>query len=330
MTAGDLAPERPSPLSRVWRWADGLARLSFTAVAAPTVLALFARLHWFLDNLTSFTVQYAAAAMLSVAAFLVLRRPWWAAAACVVVAANLVQLWSAPHDEPPTKGEPLRIVSANIHWTNREFDRVLAFVRETRPDVLLVVECTPAWEQALDPLRAELPHIVAVPRDDPFGIALFSRLPFETTELLEAAGTGFPSIVARLRRGDQTLTVVGTHPPPPISAAASAARNSQLADLASLARRTEGEVLLLGDLNVSPWSPHFQDLLNAGGLADTRRGFGAYATWPVHRPPMLTPIDHVLISDGLIALDRSVGPNVGSDHYPVVATVAFRGSTGDR
>jgi endonuclease/exonuclease/phosphatase (EEP) superfamily protein YafD len=76
---------------------------------------------------------------------------------------------------------------------------------------------------------------------------------------------------------------------------------------------------VVGDLNVTPWSPTFRDLLQAPGLVDTARGRGLRGTWPVCLPGMRIPIDHCLVSGDLQVLDRQVGPGVGSDHFPVMA-----------
>lgn len=315
-------PADARPIPRWRQVAGGLAALVLLATAVPTALMFLARLHWALDNLTAFVVQYAAAAAVCLAALLALRRWQWAVAAAVVLALNLLRLLPVAV-APAGEGAALRVVSANVNFRNRDPDRVLAFVREAKPDVLVVLEFTPAWNEALAPLRAEMPHAVVLPRDDPFGIALFSRIPLEETEVDEAGGTGFPSIVARLDVDGEPLTVIGSHPPPPVNAAAAADRNLHFSQLARRAETELGEVILAGDLNVSPWSPHFRDLLRVGRLADSRRGFSPQATWPTFFPPLMTPIDHVLVSDGVAIADRRLGPELGSDHRPVIADVTI-------
>jgi endonuclease/exonuclease/phosphatase (EEP) superfamily protein YafD len=85
-----------------------------------------------------------------------------------------------------------------------------------------------------------------------------------------------------------------------------------------LARKRTGALVLLGDLNTTSWSPHFRDLINTAGLKDSRAGFGIQPTWPAGTPPLWIPLDHCLVSPEIKVHDRRVGPNVGSDHFPVI------------
>lgn len=317
-----IAPPAPVRHARSRRVADALARRMLLATAAATVLALLARLHCLFDDLTSFTVQYAIAAAVCLAAFLALRRFRWSAGAAVVLAVNLVRLWPEGGLSVTTTGPPLRIVSANVHAANRDFDTFLRFVEAESPDVVLVLEVSADWAKALEPLRERYPAAVIRPRRDNFGLALFSRVPAEI-DIVDLGDAELPSVIARLTHDGRPLTLIGTHPLPPISSATAAARNTQFAAVAKAARETRGGVVVAGDLNVSPWSPHFRDLLRDGGLVDRRRGFGAQPTWPTFCPPLMTPIDHVFVSDGLGVLNRHAGPNIGSDHRPVVADIAF-------
>jgi hypothetical protein len=50
----------------------------------------------------------------------------------------------------------------------------------------------------------------------------------------------------------------------------------------------------MGDLNVSPFSPHFQALLSGGNLKSAAQGFGWQPTWPTFLPPAGIQIDHAL------------------------------------
>lgn len=90
------------------------------------------------------------------------------------------------------------------------------------------------------------------------------------------------------------------------------------AQLPRYVHRAASPVLLLGDLNVSPWSPYFRRLLRESGLRDSSQGRGVRPTWPTFNPLMLIPIDHCLYSPGIAIVNRQTGPHVGSDHFPVI------------
>jgi endonuclease/exonuclease/phosphatase (EEP) superfamily protein YafD len=81
-------------------------------------------------------------------------------------------------------------------------------------------------------------------------------------------------------------------------------------------------LILAGDFNVTGWSYWFQNMRDTMKLRDTRQGFGIQPSWPVQLPILLIPIDHVLVSEQFIVLNRRTGKNVGSDHYPVYVELA--------
>ena len=76
--------------------------------------------------------------------------------------------------------------------------------------------------------------------------------------------------------------------------------------------------VLLGDLNITPWSPYFKDFIQVTGLQESRKGLGLYPTWPTWLPPLRIPIDHSLISIGITVQAFSLGHDIGSDHFPVI------------
>jgi endonuclease/exonuclease/phosphatase (EEP) superfamily protein YafD len=211
----------------------------------------------------------------------------------------------------------LRVMSANVHTSNRDYERFLQTVRAADPDVLLVMEIDERWLQAMEELRDDYPHGTSAPRADNFGIGLFSKLPVEAPQVKYVGSAGVPSIQGCLKVGDEKVNIVGTHPLPPMGRN-SALRNEQLSAIADLAAGINGPVIVAGDLNTTPWSPFFRKLLKRSGTRDSRRGFGVQPTWPSHWGSAGIPIDHVLVSDEIHVKDRHVGPAFGSDHRAVV------------
>lgn len=152
---------------------------------------------------------------------------------------------------------------------------------------------------------------------------LLSLNKIQRSELKEFGTISVYAIVAHLTVDEQPLTIIGAHVLAPLNRGYGQLRNTHLADLARTARAQSGPVLLIGDLNVTPWSPYFGALLRDAALRDSRRGFGVQPTWPVQWPPLRIPIDHCLASPSIAIHRWTRGPRVGSDHFPIIVDFAM-------
>jgi endonuclease/exonuclease/phosphatase (EEP) superfamily protein YafD len=296
--------------------------------AAGTLFAYLARLSWAFDLFSHWRVQYTLLLLASTVLLLAARRWRLALLPAALAALNLAAVLPVYRGggDYTTPGRPLRLVSANIEASNTHSDKVLDLVAQEDPDVLVLTEFTYRWFDDLHDLDARYPDRVLLPHDDNFGIALYSRLPIVDWQPLEAFDADLRGVLAHLSASGRTFTLIAVHTVPPIGGEASRLRNRQLRQLARLARGVSGPLLLAGDLNTSPWSPNFADLLSESGLRDSRRGFGVEPTWPsFFPPPMRTPIDHCLAPPTVRILDRCVGPYTGSDHLPIVVDFALPG-----
>lgn len=299
--------------------------------ALATVAGFASRYGWLFELASHFRVQYGVALTLCAIGLVLLRR-YRLAIGCVLLAiGNLVLLlpFYPLHGRTAmaASGPSLRAVTLNLHHTNTAYPQVRAALTQLAPDVIVLQEVTRHWLTELTPLRAAYPHVIAEPREDPFGIALFSRLPFAQADIVPIGTAGLPSVIVRLKIDGKSLTLIGTHPLPPVSPQAAGLRNQQLVALAARVRQTTTEpVLLMGDLNITPWSCYFQQLLSDSGLRDSAIGHGIQSTWPVSWWPLWIPIDHGLYSTGITIETRQVGNAVGSDHYPLVIEFSLNGS----
>ncbi len=313
----------PHPSTLVRRF---LAAIAFAAwaVALPaglgTLAAFGARHDWRLELLCHFRVQYFWGLFMASVAMTVTAQRRAALAAFVLALVNsalIVPLYFGP--APPAASAPsTRALSINVRFLNDDYDRTIAMVRREQPDFALFLEVTPQWSAALRALDGEYPFSQVLPRRDAAGIALYSRVPIEQFEVRGRATIGLPTFTATLALRDGLLTLLGTHPASPGSPEHFAMRNRQFEALGRWAREADGAVMVLGDLNSTSWSPYFSDMLRAGNLLDSRRGFGVEPTWPNLPLPLRIPIDHCLVSGQIAIHARRVGGAVGSDHRPIV------------
>lgn len=286
-------------------------------LAAPvyvgTLLPVVAGL-WWADLFSHFRVQYAL--VLAVALLISRRRRYlrlWIGALLLWNLSAVIGLsFGAPRGTPET-GDTV-VLSANLLSDNDDVSALLSVIADEDPDVIALLEFTPTWQAAIGPLRVQYPHAIEDPRSDNFGIALLSRLPL-TGGVVEYGGAGFPSILATVPSG---LTILATHPPPPVGGTYAGYRDSQFRDIAAAVATTPA-VLVVGDLNATGFSRAFRRLERDGGLQPASQRWAP--TWPTYFPPLWIPLDHALVTEDVIVSDFRVAASVGSDHYPVVVRV---------
>jgi endonuclease/exonuclease/phosphatase (EEP) superfamily protein YafD len=291
------------------------------------VATFLARWGWLFETATHFRIHIILG-LLVIAALFMLGRQWPLAGVTLLVSligfSSLVPFyfgskWASAAQEDTV----YRALALNVHYHNHAHDELLAFVAETDPDIIVLSEVTPAWQDALQPLMTEYPYFHSVGFKGNNRI-IYSRLPFAGDGLGRVEDEERPSVVATLDLGETEMTIVGVHLRPPLSAGRTSQRNRQLDNLADFTRAETGPMMLTGDFNITPWSPVFRDFLEQAGLKDARMGYGLAPTWPTHWPVGGIPIDHTLVSPGITIHNFQRGPNVGSDHYPIIVDFSLQ------
>lgn len=210
------------------------------------------------------------------------------------------------------------------------FEPILKLLMRDRPDLVVLNEVDFEWLEQLRKLDTGY-ELFDTPAQGKFGNLLMSRHPIESVEIKTFTARWSPSIIARLDVAGQATVLVATHPSAPMDSTTWENRNQHLQELSRYVGEQSVPVLVTGDLNITMWSPHFDDLLRNSELNETRDNFGIYPTFPASRwglklPwPLRIPLDHVLASDEWTVLGCKTGPNVGSDHLPLIVDVELRG-----
>lgn len=317
------------------RFLAAMFAIALIAANAATLLALLAGTGWPAELFSHFPVQYALAQIAGIAFFLALRPRWLGLVSLPLLGLNLWLLapyyWQSgrAHAAPAAS---LRVMTLNINAENPHADLVLQAIEAENPDLLLLLEITPGWWEATPAeFRQRYPYRAAEITDSPFGIALLSRQPFVYHDILHLGIYGRPAIAAQICFGSAQageaapcLHVVGMHPDPPIAPNLARSRDGHFTEVGEYLRGVpEKRRLVIGDMNATPWSPVLRHFLEQNGLRDSALGFGLHPTWLSRWLPLGIPIDQILHSDAIAVLDRRVGPDVGSDHFPVTADIAL-------
>lgn len=316
----------------VWLKSCILRRLRWLAVAVPAAgLVLQLPVRWWIWDLAQHFHLYwmaAAGAMLLVCLGF---RWWWRAGAnlllLLILAHPLREYYLAEPDTaspgpgtPPSVrhgGSEFRFLSYNLLVVGRQAELTRQALEAANPDMLLLLEFTPAWQKALQPVLDRYPHKTGLPQNDSFGIWFGSRLPLESCRLVVVGDGPFPTVVAHARISGIPVTIVGAHPMNPVFPSWSAIWRDQYQAYPEYLKETNADALIFaGDLNSSPFSTTFRDFLSKTGLRDSARGRGLMNTWSGPRLPIELglPIDHILVGGSIKVLDLQRGPQLGSDH----------------
>lgn len=259
---------------------------------AVLLIGQLGALHWTAELFSHFVPHYAAVFAL---AALCLHNRWrylWAAWALALTAWTL---WP-PVLEPPDSAAT-RLIWYNVNLDNRDARGESARLLAADADILALAEIQlhdPGWQ----PLRQHYPHGCVHEENSPFALAVFAREPLAACDIFFPGE--YPAIRAVLRDG---RVLYAAHPPPPINADLASARVDYLRILADRLA-AENSALLVGDLNSSPYSPHYRALLRA-----TTRNI--LPTWL----PLGLNLDHALVRHGQ-AHSKAL-PWHTSDHRPL-------------
>ena len=307
-----------------------IGRVALALTAAATLFGFAGGLWWVFDLFAHFRPQYVIASLLLALFLGFASQPRWVASALAVVAVNLipiVPLYLHPAEAaPPAAAGSLRLTSFNVFGYNRDYERMLRYVRRELPDVLVLLEVTPEWVPAVRELAAQYPHQWINAGNHATGIAMMSREQPSSAATIDLARRGVPAYLLTFERAGAALSVLGTHLNWPLGRRASEVRNSQLDAIAQLAQARAHPLVVIGDLNITPFSPLFTKTLRDGGLQRCVPGAGLTPTWPARVVPLYIQIDHCLASAGVRAWNFSVGDYLGSDHYPISVQVAVEES----
>ena len=298
-------------------------RMAFVlgAVCVTTLLGFFGNVSWVFDVLSSFRMQLAAVS-LSLAIYFAVSALRIMTVVCVcALAANMWFVTPLFVGTPPAGAlSKIKVMLINVNVSTGNPEKVENQVVYEDPDLLVLQEVSDAWMVALKGLEKRYPYHIFKPRDDSFGIAMFSKTPFEA-KIVTLAQIDVPTILAKWHSRLGQIDVIATHPLPPTSAKYASARTAALKAIPSVVPKI-GSAIVVGDLNTAPFGGKFAELIKSTGLLDSSRGWGFQPTWALPAGLITVPIDHLLHTRDLRVLDRRIGSSVGSDHCPLIVELA--------
>ena len=263
-----------------------------------------------------------------------------AMAILVAAAAVLGDEWiSTPTGDGPAS---LIVMSWNVEFGSEAVAQLPVVLLSTDADIVALQELTPEAAAAIEAESAVVtryPHRVLRPDSGVRGLGLLSRHPMRAG----AVSTSPPALSATVTLSDQrTLQVLNAHPLPgriltfaslPVGFDGS---NRDVA-LGTVRRQADqlaaagGPVIWLGDLNVAPTEPAYDQLLPGWRDTHVEVGLGPGWTW---RPSWiqalvtgLLRIDYVLVTPGMKTVSSRQDCSRPGDHCILTVGLQLPGDT---
>lgn len=249
--------------------------------------------------------------------------------AMLVMLAGIVAIGVWPHVASlgagtvgaPAAGEKvLRVAQFNTWYFNENIDAVGTEIERLDADIVTLAEFGPNKRPLLDRLKYKYPYQATCNRIDFCNLVVLSKHPFES-DSARVEWEGPPYISVRFGPELGRLTVFGVHT---IRFPYSRAQFKQVRALARLLASLPEPRLVMGDFNATPFSRILATFAEESGLTRVTD----LPSWPAELELPQFAIDHIFIDEGMRTVSaESIGNPSGSDHFPVVVTIAVR--TGD-
>lgn len=213
-----------------------------------------------------------------------------------------------------------KIISINIFSQNEEFQHLKDYLAKDKSDVIVLQELTPAWQKHVEFIRKEYPYYKEEVRSNNFGIAIYSKIPFTKVSTKNYIDEMHPSILAKIIVDAKPLSILATHPVPPLPNQARFERRNKQYELMKqeIDALPNENIILIGDLNSTVYSPNFK-LVQSDKMKDARSGFGLNNSWNAFIPILRTNIDQCWVSKNIKVTNFYRGDDIKSDHFPIVA-----------
>lgn len=216
----------------------------------------------------------------------------------------------------PATSREFRIVIANVLTPNQKYEQLTHLIREADPDIVFFMETNSVWVNTLKTDLKGYPYVVSKPREDNFGFLLLSKIELLNPEVIEDGI--HPPYLKSILALKNPLEMIAIHPVPPAPGRFGYEnRNSMLFKVLN-----ESTGIVIGDLNISQWSPFFRELLQTHDLSSSCELDIFSGTWSpfftVGNSPQFTGIriDHAL-QKGHLQSSCKILPSFGSDHRPL-------------
>ncbi len=212
------------------------------------------------------------------------------------------------------------LMTINLYSSNQNFDALKERIETKDPLVLFFQEYNQFWHDRLNTLD-DYRFRKYVIQEGNFGIATYSKIPFEKEEVLYFSEKRFPSISTNLNIDGSNIEFLNVHLEPPGHPESHEMRKIYLNNLYNHTAKIREPLIIAGDFNATHFSPLFKNFIRKSNLNIHKENAYNDPTWPSGLGLFGICIDHVLCSKELEICGKQTLDSWGSDHLPVYVEI---------
>ncbi|UJX26215.1 endonuclease/exonuclease/phosphatase family protein [Pseudoalteromonas sp. CF6-2] len=284
-------------------------------------------------------VFYSAGFCCAVSSYLAVSQWSFLTLSCVILSIIILLLqgkWIYPYT-PLAKQEVLasskdaehsiRIMSANVLMSNDRYEKLISLVNKHQPDLFITLESDITWQQQLKGLEGDYPHRIYCPKDNRYGMHLYSKYKIKRYQICELIEDDIPSIHILFEDADGVEMqghFIHPAPPSPTEEDSSRTRDTELIILAKALKKLRRPCIVAGDLNDVAWSRTTRLFMKISGFLDPRKGRGFFNTFHAEYFFMRWPLDHLFHSNDFTVKRIERLAKYGSDHFALLTELVYK------
>jgi endonuclease/exonuclease/phosphatase (EEP) superfamily protein YafD len=334
------------PLPSRWElfidWLTPRVLLCQLLVLLAMGLSFAASKYWWADLFSHFYFQYfwASGLTLIYACLIKSKKLIFVAVGSIAIAYTVMMhsLWLYPRTLPveaeiPESAPSFRVAHINTLLVNENTSGLDSLIASQAPDIINIQEANfSVFEYVSKKLKAQYPYQFHDPRNDPYGIIILSKKPIVKVTPIPVQGvdykTKFYKVEVEIARGIRA-DIFSIHTFQPLKGLSGTEhRNLELIAATEELKKSRNSALLIGDLNITPYSPFFRNhVIRRSGFQFLGQGkWPLSPTWPnfLKVRPFQIPIDHMLYDPHAFAVQGwETFTYEGSDHKGIIADFAY-------
>lgn len=299
--------------------------LALIASTLPIIVILTSFPFWPIAVIGNFLIQGIAVSIAILVFSAFMRKPVLSGLAALTALVSFLSLSvpTAPlftEQTPKDQRSEIKIAHINLFGKPEAVAALIDWVQKSQPDVIAMTE-----------LPGGIPESdILYKLFETYGYRTFSEDGGPTRTLIASRHPisdhqTWSRYISRAKitlSSGEEFTVFSLHPPPPLTSTMKYRRNAIISRAFAIANQTDAPTIVLGDFNAAQWLPIMKNSAKSSGLQWVPLPRFTN-TWLSKNPLFGLPLDHIYTSQEFQRIEMTLGPNLGSDHYPLIANLAF-------